>query len=129
MMLVQSIVDWIKANTTYFSEMAILVASPSSSINACPPNIGGSVPDVFAQSAMLSVTIIGEAKTATDVETLRSRKQFADYLRFLANQENPLLVIAVPWQCVNQAKTLLRSIQRKTNTDHVKVQVLEKLPG
>lgn len=118
-----------ETQTNFPKEMAILVSCPDSPSDHHPPNIEGRIPDVFAQSGTLSRMIIGEAKTERDIETQRSRKQFADYLRFLGMQKQSLLVIAVPWHCVNQTRSLIRSIQGRTNTNHVEIIVLEKLPG
>jgi hypothetical protein len=127
--LVQAIVHWIETQTNFSQEMAILVASPSSSTDQLPPIISGRIPDVFAQNGSLGRMVIGEAKTASDIETYRSRKQFEDYLQLLGLQTHSLLIVSVPWHCVNQARSLLRSIQKKTNTHHVEIIVLEKLSG
>jgi hypothetical protein len=127
--LVQAIKRWIETQTDFPKQMAILIASPNSPPDHQPPSVGGRIPDVFAQSSELNRVIIGEAKTTADIETQRSRNQFTDYLRFLGTQEQAMLVVAVPWDRVNQARSLLRSIQEKTKTHHVKITVLEKLPG
>jgi len=127
--LVQAITHWIETETDLPKDMAILVASPDSPPDNLPPCVAGRIPDVFAQNSKLNHVVIGEAKTASDIETQRSRKQFADYLRFLAAQEESMLIVAVPWYCVNQVRSLLRSIQGRTNTHHVKITVLDKLPG
>lgn len=129
MALVQAIVDWIESETKYSKEMAILVSGPDSFGGCSPPNIGGSIPDVFGRNGTLNHAIIGEAKTSGDIETQRSRKQFSEYLQYLASHERSLLIVAVPWHCTNQVRSLLRSIQRKTNTEQVQIKVLEKLPG
>ena len=120
---------WIETETDFPSEMAILVASPDSPADHQPPSVQGRVPDLFAQGGALGRVIIGEAKTASDIETQRSRQQFADYLRYLAVHEHSMLIAAVPWYCVNQTRSLLRSIQKKTGTQQVKITVLEQLPG
>ena len=109
--------------------MALLVSSSQSTSSHIPPIIGGRIPDVFAQSSEHQFAVIGEAKTEHDIETQRSRNQFKDYLQFLAVRENSLFIVAVPWHCANQTRSLIRSIQRKTKTEHVKVVVLEKLAG
>jgi hypothetical protein len=122
-------VRWIETQTDFSSQMVILVSSPNSPVDHQPPSVQGRVPDLFAQAGALGRVIIGEAKTASDIETQRSRQQFADYLQYLMAYEHPMLIAAVPWHCVNQTRSLLRSIQKKTGTQHVKITVLEQLPG
>ncbi|PYE26361.1 hypothetical protein C7410_103280 [Paraburkholderia silvatlantica] len=126
--LIQSIVVWIETNTSFQESMAILVDGQFGR-DCLPPNIGGSVPDVFASSAFANFALIGEAKTASDIETRHTRTQLSAYLAFLSNFESSLLVLAVPWYCTNQIRSLVRAIQRTTGTEQVGVHVLEQLPG
>jgi hypothetical protein len=75
-----------------------------------PPIIGGYRPDVFAIDAPLTTTIIGEAKTAGDLETDHTHKQIADFTRFLCLQTNPVFVLGVPWQARARGLGLVNSI-------------------
>lgn len=127
--LVQAILAWIDAKTDLSKDMAILVSSPNTRAQGHPPIIGGSIPDVFACSNDHPLVLIGEAKTASDIETRQSRKQFTDYLEFLKTKQSGVLVIAVPWYCVNQTRSLIKSIQRKTSTQNVAICILDMLPG
>lgn len=78
---------------------------------------------------MQNFALIGEAKTALDIETTHSRTQLAAYLTYLSKFETSLLILAVPWYCTNQMRSLVRVIQRKTGTERVKIHVLERLTG
>jgi hypothetical protein len=127
--LVQAILNWIYSETIFYESMAILVSNPNTQINEHPPIIGRSIPDVFASSNTIEYFLIGEAKTSGDIETNQTRKQFADYLEFLSAKKDGLLVIAVPWYCTIQTRSLIKSIQRRTATVNVKFRVLDKLPG
>jgi len=127
--LVKAIVNWIDTETNFPEHMAILVAAPDSQVSNQPPEISGRIPDVFGKSTALRMAIIGEAKTASDIETIRTRMQFSNYFQYLSAFHESTLVVAVPWYCVNQTKSLLRVIQKRVRADHVCVTVLEKLPG
>jgi hypothetical protein len=129
MSLVRAIVVWINTHSEFSAHAAVLVSSPESTADNLPPSINGRIPDVFSHHSAINSVLIGEAKTAGDIESYRSREQFADYLRFLSEQKQSHLVVAVPWYCVNQARSLLKAIQRTTKTYQVRITVLDKLPG
>ena len=126
--LVRAIVQWVDNQPTADS-FAVFTANAALSADHQPPIIGGRIPDVFARHRQQGHVIIGEAKTAQDIETSHTRKQLSDYLTYLAIQHQPTLILAVPWYCTNQVRSLVRRIQRETNTDSINVVVLEKLPG
>jgi hypothetical protein len=73
-----------------------------------PPMIEGFRPDLYASSGVLQTVIIGEAKTAKDVETAHSREQYRAYARHLAVCARPTFILAVPWHLRVRAKTLMR---------------------
>jgi hypothetical protein len=75
-----------------------------------PPMIEGFRPDLYATSGALQGVIIGEAKTADDLETAHSREQYRAYARHLAAsaRARPTFILAVPWQLRVRAKTLMR---------------------
>lgn len=129
MALVEALLRWIETETNYREHMAILVSHPDSPTQHLPPVIDGCVPDVFARDDSNSVVVIGEAKTAADIETRRSREQLTAYLQFLSRHSTATLVLAVPWYCVNQIRSLVRVIQKRTETEMVAIVILEKLPG
>ena len=129
MTLVNAIVAWIDSETALARQLAILVASPSASASQCPPIVGGSIPDVYGRCGQNRIAVLGEAKTAGDIETNRSRRQYETYLKHLAAFDDATLVAAVPWYCVNQMRTLLNKIQIATGTFGVNIVVLDKLPG
>ena len=72
-----------------------------------PPMIEGFRPDLYASKGALHTVIIGEAKTARDIETAHSREQFRAYARHLAVCTHPTFILAVPWQLRIRAKTLM----------------------
>lgn len=104
----------------------MLLDLPETSYGNHPPSIGNYIPDLYIKSARL---IIGEAKTAHDIETKHSREQYAEYLRHLSQYQDSLFIMAVPWDCVPLAKSLIRSIQNKAAAKHAQTVFIEKLPG
>ena len=55
---------------------------------ATPELIGGSKPDVLAVNQDRATVIIGEAKTAGDVENTHTMNQLLDYLKYLQKIKN-----------------------------------------
>ena len=94
-----------------------------------PPAIDGHCPDFYCESRERQETLLGEAKTAHDLEARHTRDQLAAYLRYLAPLGNGILIIAVPWRCVPSAKSLVRSLQRQSGCTTVATHFLEQLPG
>lgn len=89
-----------------------------------PAMIGGYVPDIFAIDAPETCRIIGEAKTAADCETPRSRLQFIAFLSHLSQFPNGLFYLSVPWFYHVRARTLLDSAVEAAGAFSVDVQVI-----
>lgn len=107
----------------------LLIDDASFEVGTCPPSVAGYIPDVYLGIAPGRGPMIGEAKTAPDLETKHSRAQFKGFLTHLAQYPNSRLVVAVPWYTVNQAKSLIWHLQERCNARAVTLVVLEKLPG
>ena len=73
-----------------------------------PPMIEGFRPDLYASHGALQSVIIGEAKTAKDLETVHSREQYRAYARHLSCCLDPTFILAVPWPLRVRARTLMR---------------------
>jgi hypothetical protein len=89
-----------------------------------PTMIGGYVPDIFAIDTPETCRIIGEAKTAVDCETPRSRLQFIAFLTHLSCFPNGLLYLAVPWFYRVRARTLIESAAQAAGAGAVKLHVI-----
>lgn len=124
-----ALVSWIENNFGRDICACVLVDAPDTRPGNFPPNIEGYVPDMYLRIPINQQLIIGEAKSAGDLETRHSREQLAAYLRYLALYPNSIFIIAVPWFVVNQAKSLIWSIQKRNNASNVNLVFLEKLPG
>ena len=89
-----------------------------------PAMIGGYVPDIFAIDAPETCRIIGEAKTAADCETLRSRLQFIAFLSHLLQFPNGFFYLSVPWFYRVRARSLIDSVAEAAGASSVEVQVI-----
>ena len=127
--LVQHLVSWVEAHCRSEQDSLLFVDDPSRAATDKPPSICGYMPDVYWKTRRGHSVLIGEAKSAYDVESRHSRKQFASFIAHLSSVEKGTLLIAVPWHVVPQAKSLIRVIQRDTGSITVRTIFLEYLPG
>jgi hypothetical protein len=127
--LVQSIKRWLLESYQNSGNLCLYLDSPFGKIGNKPPVIDGFIPDVYAILLGEELIIIGEAKTAHDLETRHTKAQLEVFLRHCSNKGNAILVIAVPWNLVNSARSLIRFLKKKSNTESVNVKFLELLPN
>ena len=90
-----------------------------------PPKIGESRPDLYAANAPTTMVIIGEAKTASDLETTHSRKRLLSYLRYLALYPGSTLLVGVPWTMRTRAAHLLLELQMEAGSPETKLVVID----
>lgn len=127
--LVQQLVSWIETHCSNKQRGLLFVDDPSQVAADKPPRILGYLPDVYWKTPEGRSVLIGEAKSAYDVESRHSRKQFASFFSHLRSVEEGTLLIAVPWHVVPQAKSLIRAIQRDTGSITVRTIFIDYLPG
>src|SRR3989344_733068 len=127
--LVERLVQWMQRSISNSDSPVVLVDSPTTTAGSKPPAIGGYTPDVFCRTIGGGYVLIGEAKTAGDIENKHSRDQFRAFLVYLKQCQSGTLVVAVPWHAVGQVMSLIRFLQRETDTMVVKTVFLDKLPG
>ncbi len=125
--LVRQLVLWTERNLE--GNGVLYVDDPARDASNRPPRITGFVPDLYWKSLDSACILVGEAKSAGDVESPHSRKQFASFLAHLSAVSDGTLLLAVPWHAVPQAKSLMKAIQRDTGTGHVRTVYLELLAG
>ena len=77
-----------------------------------PPRLPRFMPDVYATDVPTTKTMIGEAKTARDLETDHSHKQIASFLEHLSHTPNSLFILAVPHNRKARARWLLAELVR-----------------
>ena len=89
--------------------------------------IEGYRPDIYY--CFDDLLIIGEAKTASDVEKQHSRAQYVAYIKECANfHGNAILIIAVPWMERATANNILRNLRKKIPGSYT-TKILEWLGG
>lgn len=89
-----------------------------------PPRIEGYSPDVFAYDVPLTTTIIGEAKTPGDLETLHSRDQLRAFAEYLVTRPNGILIVSVTFSIVPSARRVLKNILRRLDKDSSDIEIL-----
>ena len=124
---VARIVDWLQAHPDLDPDVPLRIDSTEFPTASSPPSIGGYVPDVFFENSRNSLTVLGEAKTARDLETDRSRKQLQAFLEYLAVCPQALFILAVPWSVVNYAKQFLLSVRDHEGPAALTIVVLSEL--
>ena len=127
MRLVSLLVDWVAE--TYFSgdKGHIFIDNPEANPCTRPPPVFGYIPDVFATKK--NAFIIGEAKTAPDIERPHSIAQLKAFMAKCSTAKDSVFVLAVPWHAEKLTKNLIRHLAKETPLDGLNAVVLEKLPG
>jgi hypothetical protein len=128
-LLVEELVQWIAKVYLNGDRGSLLIDHRDSSACCKPPSLNGFIPDVYTASTPNGLTIIGEAKTAHDVERLHSEAQIKAFLRFASLQDKAVFVFAAPWPISKFSKALIKRLQQETGADYVTVNVLDGLPG
>jgi len=105
--LVSALVERIALDFFFGDKGSILVDSSSSSRECKPPSIEGFVPDVYAKGFGGGFTVVGEAKTAGDIECRHSSDQFRAFLQHCSQRNNAVFIVAVPWHMTRFAKALI----------------------
>lgn len=117
--LVLRIVQWVYAERSDKDGLSVLADTASFPRDRCPRPIGGFVPDVHACTSPSSLVILGEAKTFADTFVSHTASQVRAYLEYLALQPDPIFVMATPFAAAGAARSLVRRLQRDTNSRHV----------
>ena len=85
------------------------------------------MPDVYAKCLSDHTEVLGEAKTATDLETQHSQEQLLAFLRYCANTGKASLILAVPWDMAPSARALLKTLKAQASLNEAKTSVLDGL--
>ncbi len=128
-MLVEHMAEWVADELLGGDAAAVLLDLPSKGPSGRPPAINGHIPDLYVDEKTSSLLVVGEAKTARDLESERSEKQISAFLEYCALHTNVLVVGAVPWDRSRLAQSLLRMLKRRLGERSVETTVLEMLPG
>lgn len=80
--------------------------------DGCPPSLERVRPDVYARENVTKHVIIGEAKTAKDLDNDHTLHQLVAYFQHLALQQSGELVMAVPFHLAGAAHRLCNLARR-----------------
>lgn len=127
--LVNELKQWIITNREGDEEFFIWTDSAQNGASQAPIRIESFVPDVYAKSLSQAKQIIGEAKTPRDLDTKHTEKQLTAFLRYCSRNEGAFLVLAVPWDHVRYARSLVKYWKSLHQAENVKAVILEKLPS
>jgi hypothetical protein len=84
-----------------------------------PPLLGDHRPDVYAVERLSRRTIIGEAKTADDIDNGHTRRQLAAYFEHLAQGSAGEVWMAVPMMSGGAAHRVCRAARASVGADQI----------
>ena len=90
-----------------------------------PPKVLGFTPDVYVTDVPTTMTLIGEAKTAADLDTKHSRAQIAAFLRYLAHTPSGLFVLAVPVFVKPRARWVIRELSKPLGANAPETEIID----
>lgn len=107
--LVRCIANWVRTCSFLGDDPLVYSDLPESTIQQKPKALITHKPDVIACSRRSDRKIFGEAKTSSDLESLRSRRQLLEFLQ-CANTKDSALVVATHWDYTRCAGSILKSL-------------------
>jgi hypothetical protein len=84
-----------------------------------PPMLGDFRPDVYAVERLSRRTVIGEAKTADDIDNNHTRRQLAAYFAHLAQGPAGEIWMAVPMMSGGAAHRVCRAVRTSVGASHI----------
>jgi hypothetical protein len=120
-LLVQGIVQSLQGreDTRWF----LFVDGDSTRSHGCPPQLSDVRPDVYARAEASGQLVVGEAKTAGDLENDHTIRQLEAYFKHLASHSSCELWLAVPFMYAGQAHRLCRMVRATAGCGHVPFEV------
>jgi hypothetical protein len=119
--LVQELVEETKK---YFKNKNIIISSDAPDSCQKPPKIGSYIPDLYAKDLSTGEILIGEAKRINDLNNSASNKrafqQLSAFIKFLALNNNGVLLMAVPLFARDGFESLIVNLQKKHNAKNVR---------
>ena len=127
-LLVNAIEIWIEKNKCGIDNICLFTDSGHTPAAKRPKPINGHVPDVFAENLKQEKwTIIGEAKTARDLDAKRSETQIKSFLEYCSLYDETMFILAVPWDITRYAKSLLKEFKRELGLERIESIVINEL--
>lgn len=82
-------------------------------------------PDIYAYRKDGSFYLIGEAKTAHDLDNKHTHSQLTSFTQYLESKPSGCFVLAVSGEKADRAKTILRFIRQELNLSKIDLQVFD----
>ena len=108
--LVKAIIEHLEVRLGMIDEIMVQDDSTQPLRGERPQKVNGFVPDVYATDVPMTRKVIGEAKTAKDLETVHSRQQITTFLEYLSHTPNSLFVLAVPSGLKARARWVIKEL-------------------
>ncbi len=123
--LVRQMYKWVLTNLINDKGL-IFVDLPESRRNERPPSLGdGHFPDLYANDTKSGLMIVGEAKTAGDIEKLHSIEQYKSYFETLKYcPYESKIVLAVPNYYKQRMNSVIKRVKRESNSTNVDAIIL-----
>jgi hypothetical protein len=94
-----------------------------------PPAIGSNRPDAFARDISTGRTVIGEAKTADDIDNQHTLDQLVSYFQYLRTQSDGELWMGVPWLSAGTAIRVSKLVRQQTQSQNIHICVVAYMIG
>ena len=127
--LVRLMAEWMNELLPPMDHGHLFIDVPEHPPQKKPPNLYGHVPDILVVNTSLYACVIGEAKTATDIDNEHTVQQLIAFLRKCAEHDNSLLVMAVPWNVARLARWVIAYCKRQACLPNIETKVIDGLPG
>ena len=82
--------------------------------SAVPPLIGGFRPDLFSASIEQGKTVIGEAKTSSDLHDPHTVSQLTSFIDYLRHKPDGILLLSVEFIDSRSGKAMTRRLLRQS---------------
>lgn len=125
--LVDVIIGHVETRYSNLTSLLVLNDKPGTPRAGKPPRLGGFVPDVYAADVPTTTVIVGEAKTARDLENDHTDRQLRAFIEHLKYTAHGSLLLAVPWRALAAARSLVTVARRTAAAHNVYVVLLDDL--
>ena len=123
--IVAQLFEWVKAFCrTQTDKYSVYADHCSQSRSYRPPEILGSIPDVFAISDDGCSVVVGEAETEKTLLGHHTERQIVAFLKYCKKFHNSYFLLGVPWVVTIRAHTVLKAITEDENCSSVNCSVL-----
>lgn len=101
------------------ADLVVWADVPADGRYAATPAMGGLRPDVYARQKDTGTVILGEAKSARDIDTPHTRAQLRRFFEDLSPERDGLLWLAVPLSGSGPAIRVVRSVRIDSRCERV----------